>query len=202
MKAFQPSLEQDIPADRLKWQLEEFDNSIRREMKRALFLYVPQERSPLYLEPLKDWETAIKRFDKATLDIEEGLKCFALDRYGGAVFHMMLVAERGALEVLPLTGSTDPKPGWRSVTTALEKITQRTPYTQLTAGQQKHLPFFEQILPMMLSIQRAWRDKISHVDNRLVLLSGDFQAYVVEEIISATRAFMRRLAGDLPSEDK
>lgn len=186
--------------ERVGWHLGEIAKGIEREMRRALFLYVPQQRATFYTEPLKGWEPVLQRFKKATEDIEEALKCFALDRYGGAVFHMMLVAERGALEIANFIGTDDAKPGWRTATLALERITQRTEYRKLPTKEQQYFGLFEQVLPLMLSMQRAWRDKISHADNRLMLLSGDFQAYVAEEIISATRAFMRRLAEDLPHE--
>jgi hypothetical protein len=175
-------------ASEARAQFQSISKSIRREMERTLFLYVPQERARYYIEPLKDWEVITKRFLKSIADIEEGLKCFALDRYGGAVFHLMLVAERGAIEVGHLIGINDPKIGWRSVRIALERILQRTEYKKLLPLEQEHFAFLEQLFPEMLSIEKAWRDKISHVENRVVLLSGDFQAYIVEEIISATRA--------------
>jgi len=49
----------------------------------------------------------------------------------------------------------------------------------------------------MLGMQNAWRHKISHAANRLVLETGEFQPYVAEDILVATRAFMRTLATEL-----
>ena len=182
--------------------LKAISDCIGIEMKQTLFLYVPQERAKWYLEPLKDWEIVIDVVPDAIHDIEEGFKSFALDRYGATVFHMMQVAEHGALEVGKLIGVNDPKAGWRSVRLAMLRIVQNTEYKKLTALEQQHFPLLEQLLPLMLSMERAWRDKISHAANRLILLNTEFQPYIAEEIISATRSFMRRLAKDLPNKPR
>ena len=180
----------------------QFDNisaSIRREMKRTLFMYLPQERARWFIEPLKDWETVTTRWPKTIHDIEEAAKCFACDRFDAAVVHMMLVAEYGALEIGHLLELRDPKLGWPRVSKELKRITSAD-FSKLSPLEQKHFPLLEQISPLMLAMQNAWRHKVSHADNRLVLLSGEFQPFIVEEIIFATRAFMRRLATDLPAD--
>jgi len=173
--------------------------SIRREMKRTLFMYIPQERARFYLEPLKDWEAVTTRWPKTIHDIEEAAKCFACDRFDASVVQMMLVAEYGALEIGKLLEINDPKLGWPRVSTELKRITAAK-FPDLAPLEKKHFALLEQISPLMLAMQNAWRHKVSHADNRLVLLSGEFQPFVVEEIIFATRAFMRRLATDLPAD--
>jgi hypothetical protein len=50
----------------------------------------------------------------------------------------------------------------------------------------------------VVALKNAWRNKISHVHGRLVLMTADFSPDVAEEITIATRGFMRRLATDLP----
>jgi hypothetical protein len=185
-------------AGQISSKLDDLSDSIRREMKRTLFMYVPRERARWYQEPLKDWEAVTARWPKTLHDIEEAAKCFACDRFDGAVVHMMLVAEYGALEIGKLLELNDPKLGWPRVSKELKRITSDA-FPKLSALEQKHFPLLEQISPLMLAMQNAWRHKVSHADNRLVLLSGEFQPFVAEEIIFATRAFMRRLATDLPT---
>lgn len=63
--------------ERVGWHLSELAEGIQREMKRTLFLYVPQERSEFYESPLEKWQDVIKRFSRISTDIEEGCKCFA-----------------------------------------------------------------------------------------------------------------------------
>lgn len=187
-----------------KWKANEarvqFDNIsglIRREMKRTLFLFVAQDRQQWYQTPLKDWDVVTGRWPKTAFDIEEAAKCFALDRFGGTVFHMMLVAEVGAIEVGNLLQLNDPKIGWQSVSKELKRI-ERTRFPDLSAIEQEHFALLQQLSPLLLSIENSIRHKISHVANRDILISGEFQPYVAEEVVSATRGFMRRLATDLP----
>ncbi len=188
--------------ERVSWHLGEIAKGIQREMKRTLFLYVPQQRSEFYESPLEKWEAVIKRFHKTSTDIEEGCKCFALDRYAGAVFHMVRVTERGIIEIGRVFDSKDPKPGWRSVRTLVDRIVDGANFKKLTPFEQKHFPFLEQVRPLMIAMERAWRDKISHVANDLILLSSEIQDGVAEDIMNATLAFMRRLASDLPKKAK
>ena len=122
----------------------QFDNisaSIRREMKRTLFMYLPQERARWFIEPLKDWETVTTRWPKTLHDIEESAKCFACDRFDAAVIHMMLVAEYGALEVGHLIELNDPKLGWPRVSKELKRITSDK-FTELSPLEQKHFALF------------------------------------------------------------
>jgi hypothetical protein len=53
-------------------------------------------------------------------------------------------------------------------------------------------------LPFTEGIQKGLRNKIMHIDDKIVLISGEFLPDVAEEIISNTRAFMRLLATELP----
>jgi hypothetical protein len=113
-------------------QLGHLSGSIRREMKRTLFLYIPPDRARWYKNPVKDWEEAISRFgSKITLDIEEASRSFACDRYAAAVFHVMRVAEFGALAVGELLGHKDPKPSWHSVIGEMTRIVQKTKFPDL-----------------------------------------------------------------------
>jgi hypothetical protein len=155
---------------------DELSSSIRREMKRTLFLHIPKKQADMYEDPLKEWDPTPTRFPETIL---------------------MLVAEFGAIQVGTLVGLNDPKPGWQSVSRELKRIVQ--PVAKLNPAEQKHFKLLEQLLPLMLAMEHAWRNKVDHAANQLVLLSGEFQSYVADEIISATRAFMRRLATDLPA---
>jgi hypothetical protein len=179
-------------------KLTELSNSIRREMGAVLFLYISTEKAKWFRKPLEGWGAAVERFgDTITTDIEEGAKCYACDRHAAAVFHMMLVAEFGALEVGKLIEMRDPKPSWHGVMNEIRRITQQTKFTDLKPIEQKYFKLLEQLSPLMLAMQNAWRHKIDHAANRLVLTTGEFQSYVAEEIITATRAFMRTLASEL-----
>jgi hypothetical protein len=177
----------------------EIERAIKRELKANVFFYMSADRASIYREPMKRWETVVGRFPDAVTDIEECAKCLACDRCAGAVFHVMLVAEHGVIEIGNLIGVKDPKINFASVVSEMQRIVHRTKFPDLTAAQKKHHPFIVQTLPLIESMQKAWRNKISHATGSpLILKTGDVSPSLAKDIVDATQAFMRRLAADLP----
>jgi hypothetical protein len=84
----------------------------------VVFVNLSAQESELYEHPETEWQSVISRFSKVRHDIEECSKCFALARYGAAVFHVMLVAEFGVIKVAELFSVAGDKPGWG----ALERL--------------------------------------------------------------------------------
>jgi len=143
----------------------------------------------------------VTRFNNATDDIEELSKCFALSRYPACVYHSLQATEIGIIELGRFIGVADPKPGWDATRNALKKILAKK-YDQRNAFEQAHSAFIEQINGTIEALQTAWRNKISHAEGRLSLISKEFSAEVAEEIMLATRAFMRRLGLELPPKSE
>jgi hypothetical protein len=56
----------------------------------------------------------------------------------------------------------------------------------------------ENVIPLAIVVKDSWRHKLDHVDNQIRWVDTDFSPQVTEEIISATRGFMRKLAMELP----
>jgi hypothetical protein len=188
-----------------RWVVQAIDNfqhTLNVETRNVLFLQVERRRKTYYEEPLSGWEEVTKRFPAAIPDIEESARCFACGRYGGTVFHAMLIAERGAVEVGELIEIKDPKPGWPSTIREMDRVVHRAKYADLSPVEQKYRPLLTKLLPTMQAMETGWRHKISHVEGRLVLLSGEFIPEIAEEILTATRGFMRSLAIELPDPAK
>ncbi len=61
--------------------------------------------------------------------------------------------------------------------------------------------FLEQVQGTIQALQFAWRNKVSHAHGKLTVMTGDFNPEVAEEILYASRAFMRRLATDAPWDE-
>jgi hypothetical protein len=81
----------------------------------------------------------------------------------------------------------------------LDQIVSPDPnYSDLSPFQQNHFAFFEQVYGTIEALKNAWRNKVSHAQGKLTLLTGNFTPDIAEEILFATRAFMRRLATDCP----
>jgi hypothetical protein len=166
------------------------------EMKETFVLTLSVSEAEHYKNPRKDWEKIIDRFPDVVNDIEEARKCFALARYTGAVFHSLQIIEAGLTELGKFINVPDPKSGWTAVTKELKKIVDKK-YNDQTKFEKDNFDFLEQVQGTAEALKNAWRNKISHAQGRLILLSTEFTPEIAEEILFATRAFMRRLAEGL-----
>ena len=144
------------------------------------------------------WKEVLSRFPDTTSDVEEASKCFALARYAASVYHSTQIIEIGLLALGQFIGVNDPKSGYTAVTNELKRSLNKK-YTELTDFERANRAFLEQVHVTTEAIKNAWRNKIDHAQGRLVLLREDFTPEIAEEILMATRAFMRRLATEMPS---
>ena len=166
------------------------------ELKSVLFLHLDPKQAEEFKNPSKDWDEVIGIFTKVRYNIEESAKCFALERYGASVFHVLQVAEYGVIQVAKLLQVAGDKPGWGSLKRLADLI--KEPYPKRSALAQKHSKLLENVVPLAIVVKDSWRHKLDHVDNQIVWVDTDFSPMVAGEIISATRAFMRKLALELP----
>jgi len=173
----------------------ELHGRLTDELFNILFFSMTGSEIQYYSKPTKGWEETIKRWPKTRIDIEESSRCFACARYAASIFHVLLVAEIGVIEVAKVFGVAGDKPGWGALD-RLEKILVK-PYKERSQIQQSNSDLLKQVLPLMLAIKDSWRHKISHVENKLEWLDTDFSPQLAEEIMTATRGFMRRLAAEL-----
>jgi hypothetical protein len=171
--------------------------SLRRELSTRYLVEIAPERVSLYTSSLtsSDWPAILKRFPAASDDVEEMGKCFALCRYSAAVFHSLLVAEHGLVRLGVALGVTDPKEGWDASTRKLEAIVKAGHNANQTG---LDFAFLEQTNAAAQAMKHAWRNKVNHATGKPMVMAGGFASYVAEEIVAATRAFMRRLSDGLP----
>ena len=168
------------------------------EFEGRFFLSLNTDEAEYYLCPFKGWENIIARFPDAQSDIEEMSKCFALSRYAAAVFHSVNVIECGLLDLGKFLIIADPKSGWTAVSNKLDTLVSKTKFPDLDPAFQATFPFLEQVHGTVAALKNAWRNKISHAQGKLTVMTADFRPEVAEEIMKATRAFMRRLATEMP----
>jgi hypothetical protein len=107
------------------------------------------------------------------------------------------ILEHGLIALSAALESPDPQPGWNSATSALAAIAKKK-YPDRSDFEKMHGAFFEQITAALESVKLAWRNKVSHAHGKLIVMSADFSPDVAEEILLATRAFMRRLSTEGP----
>lgn len=175
-----------------------FRATLHAELDGTVFLPINPEQARFYREPRRDWQEVIGRFAPAAEDIEEASRCYALGRYAASIYHCMQVLEFGLLELGKLLKVTDPKSGFTAVSNELERFLKRK-WDGLSDAEKKSRPFFEQINMPIQAIKDACRNKVSHAEGRAVLLRADFSPRVTMEIYTQVRAFMRRLATEMPS---
>ena len=120
-----------------------------------------------YKNPRKGWEEIIERFPDALTDVEESQLCYALERYAAAVFHSLQVVEIGLIELGRVLVVTDPQTGWNATTKKLNTVLN-TKYPSRTPFQQQHQRFLEQIAATIEMLKSAWRNKVSHAQDKLV----------------------------------
>lgn len=181
---------------------EQLYDRIRDELQAKLFLHIPLPDSDYYQNPLREWDPIVQRFPQTIGDAEEASKCYALERYAAAVFHCMQVVEATLIELGRfIRVPKGNKPSWGATTGHLGIILQKKP-EQLTAFERKNLEKLRQVHAVAQALQHAWRNKISHAGERLVLLTPDFNREIANDIMVASQAFARRLATDLPARKK
>ena len=173
-------------------------NALHAELEATVFLPIDPSNARFYREPRRDWEEAIERFPEAISDIEEASKCYALGRYAASVYHSMQIIEIGLLALGRYINVRAPRSGFTAVANELERLLNKK-FSDLTDFERNNRPFLEQINGLVQSVKDAWRNKISHAEGRVILLTTDFSPQIAMEILIATRAFLRRLATELPS---
>ena len=177
----------------------ELRDRLEDEFRQRFFLALNLDGARYYSQPREGWVEVIDRYPGAGTDIEEARKCFALSRYAASVFHSLQVVEVGVIDLGRLLGVKDPHPGWTATTAKLKRIID-TKYQDRTPYQRQHIGFLEQTQALTEVLKTAWRNKISHAHGKLTLLSSEFTPEITEEILFASRSFMRRLAVDAPTD--
>ncbi len=178
-------------------RLDELNRALKRDLKSHLFMHIPEDRKRWYLEPTKDWEEIIEQFPVLKNDIIESAKCYACDRCAAAVFHILLVAEFGVIQVAKLVKAEGDRPGWSCIE-RLEKIFDKN-YKERSRLEQEHSEFLSRVMPFAHAMKDSWRHKLTHVDNKIEWIDTHFSPGIAEDIISAVRGFMRTVAAGLPT---
>ncbi|MGD0660513.1 MAG: hypothetical protein ABSD38_20830 [Syntrophorhabdales bacterium] len=180
--------------------ISEVQSRLEDELRLNLFFKLPQDRKKFFVEPLHGWEEAVDRFPETISNVEEMSKCFALSRYAAAVYHACQAIEVGLIQLGIFIGVNDPKSGWTAVTKRLETIVVKTKHEDLEQKYKDCRLFLEQMHGLVEALKSAWRNKIDHAQGRLILMAVDFTPDIAEEIIIASRSFMRRLATEMPKK--
>jgi hypothetical protein len=179
---------------------QELQGRLEDEMKLRYCWALSLKESETYEQWWKGWQPIIARIPDTLNDIEEAQKCFAFSRYPASVFHSIQIIEAGLIELGMFIKVADPKSGWTAVANELKKIVLKR-HEEMTDFEKQHFQFLEQVQGTVEALKNAWRNKVSHVQGKIILMTGEFSPEVAEEILFASRAFMRGLATGLPPKN-
>lgn len=194
-------IERAVRSGEIREGLNNLRTRFEDDFGRHMFFHLTASEAAEYRKPLEGWEDICERFGGAIRDVEEMNKCFALERYPASVFHSMQVIEHGLIRLGEWLNVKDRKVGWNATTQELTRIARLEPKDR-TDWENRHHGFIVQMEAVSHSLMTAWRHKIDHASGRLSLLPGDFAPEIARDIIGATRAFMLRLAIELPSDSR
>ena len=206
---------QMIPCADIRNSVKELRSRIVDELFGVCFYYVlPNKASMLaegrtYVDPFHrqtDLKSAhdyfgkeiLQRFPAIAIDLNECIKCYVYECLPACVFHLMRATEIGIPKVARLCAIADAKPSWGAVLERAERLTQKTKFDDLPEALKPHIDFLRSIVADMRSLQRAWRNKVTHVEDRLTPASSEVDMQDVHEILVATHSFLRHLAEGLP----
>lgn len=178
----------------------DLSNRIEDELKAAVFLKLDSVDRLKYLHPLEHWEDVLQRFEPIAFDAEEAGKALALERYTACVFHLMRVTECAVLELQRFLDKPDPKAHFGSVLSKLEHLHTKTKFEDLPERLKPYRQFLIDILPQLHAVKDSWRNKVSHVDGKIVPIDV-FTREMALGVYDATLLLMKKLANGLPAPD-
>lgn len=97
--------------------------------------------------------------------------------------------------------AADPKRGWDATSRRLADLVNGG-HGKLPTSLSGEFQFLEQVNQCVQTMKHAWRNKVNHVEGRLTVLATDFTPEIAEEIMMASRGFMRRLAAEMPKQQQ
>ncbi len=158
---------------------------IEDELSLTLVLQVPKERADHYQKTDGFGADVTSRFPGVSQDVEEAYSCIALARYGGAVYHLMLVLEAGIQELAADLGVSDPlKKTWGELARDCREAVKKFP--KGINKQQR-----EEALNHLDGVRYAWRNPTMHPSRTM------YTEYQALDILTNAKALMVSLAGFL-----
>jgi hypothetical protein len=157
-----------ISVEKFMYSLSHLRELMESEMKKQLFLSVPQPLAHLYEQEKPMGDSVYSNFASARLDISEAGSCLACGRNNAAMHHLMLAVEVGLRELgkdrqIPsaISGSIDFKQ-WGQIIKELEisvAAIQQWPNSEAKDDAHK---FYNSTLSELRAFNDGWRRHLAH----------------------------------------
>jgi HEPN domain-containing protein len=185
----------DTPREKLTYQylvstVPELERRFVDELDPYFFLFIPESKVKYYDSASPFGEEVTKKFPKATEDIDEAGKCYAVGRYTACVFHLMRVMEIGVQSLGKKLGISKPterewQPILNDVNGAIRKLSN--PPTPITAKQKKVRNNYAQAAVYLENVKNAWRNDVMHP-------KATYTDEEAEEVFRTVKVYMQYLA--------
>jgi len=174
----------------LKALIDELKNRLRDELTQSHFMHIPNRNVEYYQSGLPFGKEATRKFPKATEDIDEAAKCFAVGRNTVCVFHLMRVMELGVQSLGKKLGISKPtEKEWQAILNdvngAIKKLSN--PPTPITAKQKKARNGYAQAAVYLENVKNAWRNDVMHP-------KATYTNEEAEEVFRTVKVYMQYLA--------
>lgn len=150
--------------DQMSVLLMQSQNNVLLDMTKTLFLAVPHDQATRYAEANRKppfGPEVQKRFSGAQRDIAAAARCYALDEWDAAVYHLMMVAGHGlrglAIELQIERAATFEYQEWGKVIDDIEKKIDGMKLGQRTPDKAKKLEFYSKVTTQSARFKDAWR---------------------------------------------
>ena len=178
----------------MRESLNDIDARLKDELSLATVLVIERDRQEYFggAAAMFGQEVADK-LPSAISDIEDAGKCLACGHGTATVFHSMRVME-AALQSLARLLGIPYAPSWESYIKQIEtKINEK--HKRKTVKWKRDEAFFREILGNLQTIKISWRNPTMHIVRR-------YSEDEAEEVFTAVRSFVKRLASRLPDPPK
>ena len=157
--------------------------TLASEMQHLTYFEVTRDRAPFYSNPEPFGPKVAKKYHKASYDIEQASRCYALDRYTATVFHLMRAMEvsvRALARKLKVT--FDPRTAsWGEVLRLIDTAMKALP--RATVKEQALKDKCAEAYTLLFHVKNVWRNETMHPKKKY----DDTEAI---EIFNAVKSFM------------
>jgi len=166
-----------VTIQQIKLELKHLNEVMQDELRQKMFFSVPPTAAALYENPNPFGDAVSTAFPSAAYDIQEAAKCFACERYTGAIFHSMCATEyalrslandRRVLLTTGKNGKGRPFPTqmgtWEDILKPLHDEIAKISNWSRSKGDAKiqALQFYNSAFEDLKAIKEAWRNPVMH----------------------------------------
>jgi HEPN domain-containing protein len=177
----------NYPNSSLATDCEEIGRCAQSELSRCYFGFIDADKAKEILTVGNLWSSVWEKFGSSKRDAREASFCYALGRNDAAVFHSMMVLERGLLALCRKLGIDPSARAWQGVITDLEKEVEKRQLALKAKKPSDMLTFLSAAAKEFTYFKDAWRNHTAHG-------RAEYDENDARKVLTHVREFMAHLA--------